>query len=52
LLGHLKGIADVQSKRKPDWSAWWLAPEAFRLIASIWAVSLGLFVSSWNAQLL
>lgn len=51
LLGHLNGIADAKSRRKPVWSDWRLATEAFRLIAGRWMVSLDLFASSWNAQL-
>jgi hypothetical protein len=50
MQGYLNVNADSQSRRKPDWSDWQLAPEEFRLISSRWLISIDLFASSWNAQ--
>lgn len=51
LPGLLNTVADRESRRKPDWSDWKLAPVAFKAIADRWRIEIDLFASSWSAQI-
>lgn len=51
LPGSLNTVADLESRRKRDWSDWRLARDVFEIIATRWRVETDLCSLDWNAQL-